>query len=211
MTGWQRFFQGVTIVLLLAVIYLFFTMIQTMDRCHLSNMKLLAALEKGVPQVQPVRPEVRNYAGNVANAEYFDPQAEIGGKLTLALSADAPNFNPLTVNEATASTIFAHCSATLAERDWQNPEIFKPMLAESWEISDDHLLYKIKLRRNARWQPYVCPDSGKHIPAREITADDFVFMSEVMRNPEVDCASRRSYYQDLESVTAVGKYGLIKR
>ena len=208
MTGWQRFFQGVTIVLLLAVIYLFFTMIQTMDRCHLSNMKLLAALEKGVSQVQPVRPEVRNYAGNVANAEYFDPQAEIGGKLTLVLSADAPNFNPLTVNEATASTIFAHCSATLAERDWQNPEIFKPMLAESWEISDDHLLYKIKLRRNARWQPYVCPDSGKHIPAREITADDFVFMSEVMRNPEVDCASRRSYYQDLESVTAVGKYEL---
>ena len=207
MTGWQRFFQWVTIILLLVAIYLFFTLIQTMDRCHLSNMKLIAALEKG-SVAPPILPESRVSGEKAANAEYFERQARVGGKLTSALSADAPNFNPLTANEATASTIFSFCSATLAERDWQNPEIFKPMLAESWEISDDHLLYKIKLRRNARWQPYICPESGKSVPAREITADDFVFMSEVMRNPDVDCASRRSYYQDLESVTAVGKYEL---
>ena len=165
MTGWQRFFQWVTIILLLAAIYLFFTLIQAMDRCHLSNMKLIAALEKRT--VPPSNlPEVQTTGKRAANSGYFDRQARVGGKLTSALSADAPNINPLTVNEATASTIFSLCSATLAERDWQNPEIFKPMLAESWEISDDHLLYKIKLRRNARWQPYICPDSGKSVPAR---------------------------------------------
>lgn len=210
MAGRQAVFKSVLIVLLLAVIYLLFTMIQAADRLHRSNMRLLAALEKSSAGATPValklpKPETSIPA---ANAEYFDPQARIGGKLSSALSADAPGFNPLTVNEATASVIFSLCSATLAERDLQKPEAFKPLLAESWEISKDHLSYKIKLRRNAMWQPYRCPDSGKMVPAREITADDFVFMVEAMNDPEVDCASRRSYYQDLESIRAVGKYEL---
>ena len=205
----ERFFRTVTVLLLIAAIYFAFTLIQSMDRLHLSNMKLLEELAKSRKTVPSAPTAVPEKSGvKAANAEYFDPSAVVGGKLTSAISADAPNFNPLTVNEATASMIFSYCSATLAERDWQNPEVFKPMLAESWEISPDHLNYKIKLRRNSRWQSYRCPDSGKMVPAREITADDFVFMVEAMRDPDVDCASRRSYYKDLESVTAAGKYEL---
>lgn len=211
MNGTERFFRVLVIILSIGVIYLFFTMIQTLDRLHLSNIKVLAALEK--PASADYRPPVPvtlpvSAGSGVANAGYFDPAAQVGGKLSSVLSADAPNFNPLTVNEATASMIFSLCSATLAERDWKNPEQFKPMLAESWEISEDHLLYKVKLRRNAMWQSYRCPDSGRVVPAREITADDFVFMVEAMNDPEVDCASRRSYYKDLESIRAVGKYEL---
>ena len=211
----ERFLRIFTVFLLLLTIYFAFTGIQALDRLHLSNMRLISALEK--QRNSPVaRPPQIAVSGSVeavpaANAKYFDPQAKIGGKLSSALSADAPGFNPLTVNEATASTIFSLCSATLAERDWQNPEQFKPMLAESWEISPDHLNYRIKLRRNARWQSYRCPDTGRMIPAREITADDFVFMVEAMRDPDVDCASRRSYYKDLESITAVGRYELLVR
>ena len=210
--GWfDRLGRTALVVLSLAVIYLFFTMIQTVDRLHLSNMKLLAALERiearggALPAARNTRGEAEKNTGtDIANAGYFDPAARIGGKLVSALFADAPGFNPLTMNEATASTIFSLCSATLAERDWQKPEIFKPMLAESWEISPDHLTYKIKLRKNAMWQAYTCPDTGKAIPAREITADDFVFTVEAIRNSDVDCAHLRSYYKDLASVEAVG-------
>ncbi len=215
--GWfDRLGRTALVVLSLAVIYLFFTMIQTVDRLHLSNMKLLAALERiearggALPAARNTRGETEKNTGtDIANAGYFDPAARIGGKLVSALFADAPGFNPLTMNEATASTIFSLCSATLAERDWQKPEIFKPMLAESWEISPDHLTYKIKLRKNAMWQAYTCPDTGKAIPAREITADDFVFTVEAIKNTDVDCAHLRSYYKDLASVEAVGKYELL--
>lgn len=216
--GWfDRMGKFVLAVLTLAVIYLFFTMIQTVDRLHLSNMKLLAAVERleaksrggQFAETKTAVPETP--AGEVANAGYFDPAAQIGGKLVSALYADAPGFNPLTMNEATASTIFSLCSATLAERDWQKPELFKPMLAESWEISPDHLSYRIKLRKNAMFQEYICPDSGKKVPAREIVADDFVFTVEAIKNTDVDCAHLRSYYKDLTSVEAVGKYELLVR
>lgn len=196
------------------MIYLFFTMIQALDRLHLSNMKVVKMLEEMRYSAPAVKPPVRSEAvptGNVANAEYFERNARIGGELIQPLSADAPNFNPLTVNEATASTILGLCSASLAERDWANPAVFKPMLAESWEISPDHLVYRIKLRRNAMWQEYICPDSGRLVPAREIVADDFVFAVEAMRDSDVDCASRRSYYKDLDRVEARGKYELIVR
>ena len=217
-SSFDRFFRVLTVILAIAVVYLFFTMIQTLDRLHLSNMKVIALLEN---TKHPERTVTTVSAGaavdtavkksNVANAEYFDNNARIGGELISPLSADAPNFNPLTVNEASASTILGLCSSSLAERDWQNPAVFKPMLAESWEISADHLVYTIKLRRNAMWQEYVCPDSGKTVPAREIVADDFVFAVEAMRNSDVDCASRRSYYKDLDTVEARGKYELIVR
>lgn len=211
MNWFDRFIRVTTIVLILAVIYLFFTMIQAIDRLHFSNIKLAAALEKSKSaDLRSPSPESRaaEKRTDIANVEYFDPSAKNGGKLVSALFADAPGFNPLTMNEATASTIFSLCSATLAERDWQKPEVFKPMLAESWEISPDHLTYKIKLRKNAMWQEYICPDTGKKIPAREITADDFVFTVEAIKNSDVDCAHLRSYYKDLATIKAVGKYEL---
>ena len=212
-TFFRIFFISASVV----VIYLLFTLIQAVDRMHAGNVKVLHAVEAlsaygGIPAagVSAALPEAAlPGSANVANAGYFDPAARVGGKLVSALSADAPHFNPLTVNEANASTILELCSAPLAERDWANLEQFKPMLAESWEISPDNLVYRIKLRRNAKWQEYVCPDSGKLIPAREITADDFVFAVEAMMDPEVDCANRRSYYKDLDRVEAAGKYELI--
>ncbi len=213
--GWfDRFIRCTTVVLLLAVLYLFFTMIQAVDRLHFSNLKLTAALEKSKSGNRlSSAPEYRSAeeTTDIANVGYFDPQAKVGGELVSALFADAPGFNPLTMNEATASTIFSLCSATLAERDWQKPEVFKPMLAESWEISPDHLTYKVKLRKNAMWQEYICPDTGKKVPAREIVADDFVFTVEAIKNSDVDCAHLRSYYKDLESIKAVGKYELAVR
>ena len=216
-SSFDRFFRVLTVILAIAVVYLFFTMIQALDRLHLSNMKVVALLKNAklpgaaAPVSAVAAVETADSKGNAANAEYFDKNARIGGELISPLAADAPNFNPLTVNEASASTILGLCSSSLAERDWQNPAVFKPMLAESWEISADHLVYTIKLRRNAMWQEYVCPDSGKTVPAREIVADDFVFAVEAMRNSDVDCASRRSYYKDLETVEARGKYELIVR
>ena len=215
----DRLAKVVLVVLCVAVVYLLFTAIQTLDRLHLSNMKVLAALEKlessraavSAPVNVAAVPQKELDAVPVANAEYFAPAARHGGALVSALSADAPGFNPLTVNEATAAMIFSLCSATLAERDWQKPEVFKPMLAESWTISPDHLTYRIKLRKNALWQEYICPDTGKKIPAREIVADDFVFTAEAIRNSDVNCAHLRSYYKDLASVEALGKYELIVR
>ena len=46
MRWFDRLAQIIGIVALIGVIYLHFTLIQTLDRLHLSNVKLRAALEK---------------------------------------------------------------------------------------------------------------------------------------------------------------------
>ena len=80
------------------------------------------------------------------------------------------------------------------------------MLAESWTISPDHKTYHIKLRRGVFWQDFTDPVSGKEHRNVEVTAADFKFYIDAIRNPEVNCGPLRVYYQDLDSVEIVNDY-----
>ena len=88
MGSFERFGKVLLIVQCAVVIYLIFTAIQALDRLHLSNMKVLAALEKlessraasPAPEKQAIVPQRAANAVPAANAEYFDPAAKFGGK-----------------------------------------------------------------------------------------------------------------------------------
>ncbi len=144
-----------------------------------------------------------------ANSNYFSPDALDGGKLATAITADPPGLNPLLANEASASAIYSLCSMTLAERDWEHPEKFRPLLAEKFSISPDRKSYFIKLRRGVMWHSYTDPDTGKIHPPVEVTAHDIKFTVDVIRNPRVNCASIRSYYMDIEDIWVIGDYELM--
>ena len=218
MGRWDAYWKCLAAIFVIGTFYLLFTLIQTFDLQRQSNAELLRELRQSR--------SVRTYPGaadfsekdpsspqnaNAANREFFDPRSVGGGELVSLLTADAPGFNPLTVNEATARMILSLCSASLAERNWEHPERFEPMLAESWEISEDKKSYTVKLRKNCLWQSYTDPVSNKIVPPREITAEDFKFAVDAIKNTDVDCASMRVYYQDLETVEVVNKYELIFR
>ena len=142
-----------------------------------------------------------------ANAEHFDPEAKVGGTLRESISVDPPNLNPIICNEATASSIHSLCMATLAERDWARPDgEFKPMMAESWTISPDRLAYRIRLYPGIMWNDYVDPVTG-----RSVTADDFRFFVEVLRDENVNCAPLRGYYKDLDGIEVLGRYDFVVR
>ena len=218
MGRWDAYWKFLATVFVLGTFYLLFTLIQTFELQRQSNAALLKELQQlrgsradAVPAELTAKSHIPDETADVANRKFFDPQAVEGGELVSLLTADAPGFNPLTVNEATSRMILSLCSAPLAERDWEHPERFEPMLAESWEISEDKKTYTVRLRKNCFWQSYTDPVSNKLIPAREITAEDFKFAVDAIKNPDVDCASMRVYYQDLEAVEVVGKYELIFR
>ena len=154
----------------------------------------------------------RRKVARFANAGYFPADAPVGGTLRESISADPPTLNPIISNEATASGIYSLCMASLAERDWAHPDgEFKPMMAEAWEISPDHLSYRIRLRPGIMWNDYTDPVSGEKVPAKEVTAEDFRFFVDVVRDEDVNCAPLRVYYQDLDGVEVLGRYEFVVR
>lgn len=212
-------------VLVLAVIYFGWVITGALDRVRESNQRVLERLEHLEQQLQnqvfspaALRPGETGTApappaagSNIANRQYFDPAAVPGGRLLQATMADTPNLNPLINNEATASEFYGLCVPALAELDYADPTEYQPMLAESWEISPDHRSYRIKLRRGVFWDPFTDPETGKKHGPKEVTAADFQFFIEVVKNPDVNCEAIRTYYQDLESIEIVNDFEFIVR
>ncbi|MFA6242332.1 MAG: peptide-binding protein [Candidatus Hydrogenedentales bacterium] len=88
------------------------------------------------------------------------------------------------------STIFE----TLLERDNRTME-WKPLLAESWEISDDHLSYTFHVRKDATFSD-----------GAPITAQDVKFTLDLIQNPANETADLRNYYQDVTSTELLDDY-----
>lgn len=170
------------------------------------SMKELSA--NPVTTAAPATPGIteRSAVPLLANQEFFDQQAPSGGSLRRAISSEVENLNSLLINEATVAQFNALCSNSLAERNYAHPEIFQPMLAESWSASEDGKCYKIKLRKGILWHDFTDPVTGKRWENVEVKAQDFKFYVDVIKNPEVNAAPLRSYLQDLEGITVLNDY-----
>ncbi len=146
--------------------------------------------------------------GTAANAEYFDPAAVSGGRLVRAFQADVGNMNMLITNDAYVSQIWSQVTDSLAERDYNDrgDGEFKPMLAESWTISPDRRKVRVRLRKGILWHDFKDPVTGKEWKNREVTAQDVKFYVDVIKNPAVDCAPLRVYYNDLERIDVLNDY-----
>ncbi len=117
-----------------------------------------------------------------------------GDWLIRHLSAEPATLNPITSTDAYASLINGYLYETLIRRDEKTLELV-PSLADSWEISEDHLTYVFHLKRGLRWQD-----------GRPLTARDVLFSFERIRDPKVDSAHLRSYYQDIERLEVLDDY-----
>ena len=141
-----------------------------------------------------------------ANKKFFAPEAVTGGRIIRATEAEAGNLNPLTSNEAMASSFNGLCSASLGTRNYAKPELWEPLMAESWEISPDRKSYRIKLRRGILWHDFTDPVTGKKHKDVEVTAKDFKFFVDTVKDPDVNCAPLRVYYQYLDSIEVHNDY-----
>ncbi len=145
-------------------------------------------------------------SGVFANHEYMAAERSYDGTMTLAVSADVPNLNQLTSQEAGASMIHSFCNSTLAERNYDRLEEFEPVLAESWSVSEDGLIYTVKLRKDVYWHDFVDIETGIVHKNVEMTADDFAFFFEVLSDERVNCAPLRVYYQGVKDFKVVNDY-----
>ena len=141
-----------------------------------------------------------------ANAEFYDQNAVSGDRFIAPLMSDTKNMNNLINNDATLAAICGDITEDLADRNYKDIDKFQPVLAESWSVSDDKLVYDIKLRKGVLWHDFKDPVSGKEWKDVEVKAEDFKFYVDVIKNPDVDCAPMRVYLNDLQKVEIISDY-----
>lgn len=139
-------------------------------------------------------------------AEVNEGEPKSGGTLVVRIQSEPPSLNKIVDSDLTTTWMLERkVLQSLAELDAsQHPDYpLKPVLAESWDISDDGLTVTFKIRKGVKWHDGK-PFSGK----------DVVATMEKIRDPTVRAMSLRNYFENLESLetlpgddyTVVAKY-----
>lgn len=114
--------------------------------------------------------------------------------LYLHLDAEPGHLNPITSNDASATTINLRIYETLLDRDFDTLKL-KPMLAAAWTVSSDHLRYRFFLKKDVVWSDGV-----------PFTADDVVYSFGIIKDPKVADAPLKVYYIDVKNVRKIDLY-----
>ena len=140
------------------------------------------------------------------NAEFYDRNAVSGGRYITSIPSDTGNMNEIINNDAIVSDFWSLAYDTLAERHFVDIDRFVPRMAESWELSEDKLTYRIKFRKGILWHDFTDPVTGKEWKNVEVTAEDFKFYVDVIKDETVNAASMRSYLADLKRIDVINDY-----
>jgi len=135
----------------------------------------------------------------IAGAERaYDEQTAgpvIGDWLLLHMLSDPEQLNPLTSNDAGASSILGYVFQGLLTRDPRTLEL-KPLLAESRPvISADKRTYTFKIRRDATFQD-----------GHPLTGEDVLFSIKALKCPLVNAPFIRVYYASVVDAELVDDY-----
>lgn len=119
--------------------------------------------------------------------------------IVVRLEAEPPNLNPFLEDSSAYTVILVDGNAgniyqSLLRRSPATLE-FVPELAESWEVSEDHLTYTFKVRKDVTFS------DGK-----PLTAHDVKFTFDAVLDPKNDTADIRSYLVNLDRVEVVDDY-----
>ncbi|HOT44700.1 MAG TPA: peptide-binding protein [Spirochaetota bacterium] len=114
--------------------------------------------------------------------------------LRIHMGAEPGTLNPITATDSYAHSINLKIYETLVDRDYDTLDV-KPMLAERWEISPDHLKFRFYLKKGIVWSD-----------GAEFTADDVVYSYDRIMDPKVSSAQLKVYYIDIQSCKKIDRY-----
>ncbi len=117
------------------------------------------------------------------NAEGFSYEiGDHGGTITVATISEPLTFNLALARDAGSSGVLGYLFEGLTQTSWLNDEI-EPLLARSWERSDDGLRWVFHLRDDVQWH------DGTPFTAHDV---EFTF-NRVIYNDDFQAASRASF------------------
>lgn len=211
----KRYLEVVFTIGLVVVAVIGYALVSALDRTRFEIEKLHATvkelnekMEAGTyhPAAAVARADSGSAAVPLANSEFYDRNAVFGDRFVTSIASDTKNMNYIINNEATIGAIWSKAMDSLAELNYKDLNRFEPQLAESWSMSEDGLTYRIKLRKGVLWHDFTDPVTGKEWKDVPVTAADFKFYVDVVKNPKVDAAPVRTYLQDLEKVNVINEY-----
>ncbi len=135
---------------------------------------------------------------------HFNPQLVKGTRKFFY--STSKNLNPITDSSRPTQDVHDTITSSLAFRHPRTPEQWMSDLAESCVISDDYKVYTFTLRKGVVWQrPTIAnrPEFAWLTKPVPLTAHDFAFYAEMVKNPDVQCPHLKSYYEDLEKWEAL--------
>ena len=224
MAGKNLYSNVVSTAVLLAVVFFGYAVVTAIDLKRSREEELSKRVDQLRGEVAAMRKEFRGIRvsadsaplessvsksaskPNIANYRFYDQNADLGGRIISVTTSSTLNMNSLINNETIVSSIWSMCYDSLAERDYGHPEKFEPKLAESWSVSKDKKVYTITLRKGVFWHDFTDPVTEKKWKNVEVTAEDFKFYVDVIKNPDTNCAPLRTYYADLDRVEVLSKY-----
>ncbi len=139
-----------------------------------------------------------------SDSSHFDA-AKVGGKL-VEFERPPQSLNPYLENLASASAARGYMSDGLCDQHPAHPDQWYEGLAVAVEISDVWRSYTFRLRPGVRWHRPLLARGGKHawldrdVP---LTAHDFVFALDIIRNPDVDCPHLKGYFENVVKAEAL--------
>jgi len=111
------------------------------------------------------------------------------------IGADPDSLNPITGQDADGAMIrYPNIFESLLVMDHFTLKL-KPLLAESYEISPDQLVYTFHLRHDVKWQDGV-----------PFTADDVKYSYDRIQDPKVDASQLRNYFDNIKSCEILDPY-----
>lgn len=115
-----------------------------------------------------------------------------GGVLNFGAYAEPADLDPHTTGDVASWLILDNIAERLVMLD--ESQNVQPRLAESWEISDDGLVYTFNLRKGVKFHN-----------GREMVADDVQYTIERIMDPDVP-ARAKGYFQALDNIEIVDDY-----
>ncbi|MPZ78310.1 MAG: hypothetical protein GEU77_17520 [Deltaproteobacteria bacterium] len=139
--------------------------------------------------------EVTGDASQPAMTEKNPGTPTTGDWLIIHSLSDPEQLNPLTSNDASASTILQNIFQGLLTRDPRSLEL-KPLLATARPaIAEDKLSYTFTIRRDVHFQD-----------GRPLTGEDVLFSIKAIKNPLVNAPFLRVYFDSVVDARLLDKY-----
>jgi len=146
------------------------------------------------PEVKPL-PVAGEFGREPINPEPVDEGTPVDGDwLIMRLPSEPPHLNPITSSDGYSRKINDVVFDTLIYRSHVDFE-YEPRLATSWEVSPDHLTYTFHMRKDATFSDGL-----------PVTAHDVKFSFDKIKDPGVDAAHLRNYYNSVESCEIIDDY-----
>ncbi|MGI6485333.1 MAG: ABC transporter substrate-binding protein [Tepidanaerobacteraceae bacterium] len=113
--------------------------------------------------------------------------------LRIAIKANPPKLDPIHATDNSSARVIYQMFETLVDYDTDGN--LQPLLAESWEISDDKMTYIFNLRKGVHFHKTIEGGQPTENGGREVKADDWIWTLNNIIDPNTN--SERAYYLNL--------------